>query len=71
MSTNHTSPWRGFISVKNIEDLLLYLPGGQDVDPGFLLLLTGQEFQIVQDLAQHRLRLAPDFLDQKFLSAHN
>src|SRR3989442_8752163 len=70
ISTSHTSPWRGFMAVKNIQNLLLDLARRQHVGPSFFLALLREEFQIMQDLAQDRLWLSLDFLKQHFLSAH-
>jgi hypothetical protein len=70
MSTNQTSPWRGFVAIEKIKDFLLDLASGQNVSPGIFLSLTSQELQIMQDLAEDGLRLSLDFFEQNFLSTH-
>jgi len=69
-SASHTSPWRGFIAVDNIQHFLLDFAAGQYVSPLIVFALTFEEFQIVPKFAKKRLRLFANFFNQPLLSAH-
>ncbi len=49
-------------AVEDIQDFLFDFTSWQHVSPLLFLALTGEEFQIMPELAQHRFRLMLDFL---------
>src|SRR5438552_8601043 len=69
-SANHTSPWRGFIAVNGVQDLLLNFAVREHVGPLVFLALVFEELEVMPQFPQDRLALGADFLDQPVLGAH-
>ena len=70
MIPRHGEVWLVDMGMENVQRLLLDFAARENVGPRLLLALAGQEFQVVQDFAQHRLGLVLDFFNQNFLRAH-
>src|ERR1035441_10421112 len=69
MSTNQTSPRRGFMAVENVQYFLFHFMCWQHIGPCFLLALPREKSQVVPELAQHRFGQVLDFRKQHLLSA--
>lgn len=69
-SASHTSPWRGGMTVKDVEDFLLHLTTRQDVGPFLLPTPVLEETQVMPELAHDLLGLPSNGVNQPFLRNH-
>lgn len=69
-SASQTSPWRGCMTIKDVEHFLFDLAPRQHVSPLLLLSLLLQEPEVVPQFPQHLFRLVPNRFNQAFLRDH-